>query len=99
MSHAILMIMVAAAAVSGLACMKAIPAAWFGAPGIRKRLHRPHLLTFVSACIGCAVFAVLPSIGLTAPFESQTPDQEFLLLSIVLVYFMLFGFIAFEAGA
>lgn len=68
----------------------------FGSETIRLRLRFPHWLVMFGAAVvslGITWFAVLGKPSHVLPQES-----DFLSLATVLVLFMLFGFVAFEAG-
>jgi ammonia channel protein AmtB len=62
-----------------------------------KRLLDPDALALVGAIFTFAVLWIAPRAPFTSP--GSTLDPLYVLLATVLVYFMQFGFIAFEAGA
>jgi len=70
----------------------------FGSETIRVRLRLPHVLVMFGSLASAGM--VLPKSWFPAIYATHgtPPESPFLSLATVLVLFMLFGFVAFEAG-
>ncbi len=77
-----------------------LPRGWpqlFGSETIRLRLRFPHVLVCLAAPAAALGLICLPEAFQPPPLPNLD-ESVFLSLATVLVLFMLFGFIAFEAG-
>lgn len=94
----VLLVCIAAFVVCGWSLLLPTKPWLFGSETIRVRLRLPHVLVMFGSLASAGL--VLPKSCFPVIYTSHgiPPESAFLSLATVLVLFMLFGFVAFEAG-